>query len=94
MWYTRENKGRKYKPLKIFNYMQSKGLHMVTFTLLVIGGLNWILLALTGWEVGQIFGGMDALVSKIIYVLVGLSAIYEFATHGGRCKSCERAKTM
>ena len=65
-----------------------KGLHFIAFLLLVIGGLNWLLLALFGWEVGQLFGGMDAAVSKVIYVLVGLSALYELATHKGKCKAC------
>lgn len=66
-----------------------KALHMVTFTLLVIGGLNWLLWALFGWEVGQLFGGMDASVSKVIYVLVGLSAIYEVVMHPKHCRMCK-----
>ena len=66
-----------------------KGLHMLTFTLLVIGGLNWLVLALFNWEVGQLFGGMDAVVSKVIYVLVGLSAVYEAFGHGHHCKECK-----
>ena len=61
---------------------------MVTFLLVVIGGINWLLLALTGWEIGQLFGGMDATVSKVIYVLVGLSAIYELVLHKKDCKLC------
>ena len=62
---------------------------MVTFILLVIGGLNWLLLGLTGWDVGQLFGGQMAVISRIIYVLVGLSAIYEFAMHKKCCKMCD-----
>lgn len=65
-----------------------KTLHMITFTLLVIGGLNWLLLGLFGWDVGQIFGGQAAMASKVVYVLVGLSAIYEIATHKSNCKWC------
>jgi uncharacterized protein len=52
-------------------------MHKLAFSLLVIGGLNWLLLALFGWEIGRLFGGMDAIVSRIIYILVGLSAVYE-----------------
>ncbi|MDO8469905.1 MAG: DUF378 domain-containing protein [bacterium] len=66
-------------------------LHKVTFVLLVIGGLNWLLVGLVGWDVGQLFGGVDAIVSRIIYVLVGLSAIYEVATHMKNCKQCEKS---
>lgn len=67
-------------------------LHAISFLLLIIGGLNWLVLGLFNWEVGNLFGGMDAPVSKIIYILVGLAAIYEVATHKKVCKTCE-AKT-
>jgi uncharacterized membrane protein YuzA (DUF378 family) len=64
-------------------------LHYLTFGLLVIGGLNWLLLALFDWELGKnLLGGMDSTASTIVYVLVGLSAIYESATHGWRCNHC------
>lgn len=65
-----------------------KSLHMVTFTLLLIGGLNWLLVGLTGWDVGQLFGGQGAVVSRIVYVLVGLSAIAEIASHKSCCTMC------
>lgn len=61
---------------------------MVTFLLLIIGGLNWLLVGLFGWDVGAIFGGQMALFSRMIYVLVGLSAIYEIAIHKSACKLC------
>ncbi|MFA6527842.1 MAG: DUF378 domain-containing protein [Candidatus Babeliales bacterium] len=65
-----------------------KAVHMVAFILLIVGGLNWGIFAVTGWEVGQLFGGMDALISKIIYILVGLSAIYLAVSHKTTCKTC------
>lgn len=65
-----------------------KMLHMVTFILLVVGGLNWLLLALFGWEIGELFGGQDMLISKIIYILVGLSAVAELVMHKSNCKMC------
>ncbi len=65
-----------------------KGLHMVTFILLVIGGLNWLAVGLFSWDIGQLFGGMDNVVSRIIYVLVGIAAIIEVATHKNNCKMC------
>lgn len=61
---------------------------MVAFTLLVIGGLNWLLLGLFGWEIGALFGGQAALVSRVIYVLVGLSAIWLIIKHKSDCKAC------
>jgi uncharacterized membrane protein YuzA (DUF378 family) len=53
-----------------------KDLGLITFVLLIIGGLNWLLVGLFGFDVGSIFGGQSALVSRIIYILVGVSAIY------------------
>ena len=66
-----------------------KSLHMVTWILVIVGGLNWLLQGIFGWEVGQIFGGMDAVVSRVIYILVGLSAIYEICCHGKSCRYCK-----
>lgn len=65
-----------------------KSLHYLTFILLVIGGLNWLLVGLFQWDIGQFFGGQDAAVSRIIYVLVGASAVYELAVHKSVCKVC------
>lgn len=63
-------------------------MHKLTFFILVLGGINWLLLGVIGWEVGQLFGGSGAVVSKIIYVIIGLAAVYELATHKGNCKTC------
>ncbi len=65
-----------------------KGLHVITFALLVIGGLNWLLVGLIGWDVGMIFGGQGAMISRIVYILVGLSAIVQMFGHKRSCKEC------
>ncbi len=65
-----------------------KGLHMVAFILLVVGGLNWLLVGLLGWDIGMWFGGQSAMISRVIYVLVGLSAVVEIATHKRNCRMC------
>ena len=67
-----------------------KSLHLVAFILLVVGGLNWLLVGLLGWDIGDLFGGQGAVVSKIIYVLVGLAAISEAVTHKSNCKACSQ----
>ena len=52
---------------------------LIAVILLVIGGLNWGLIGLFGWDlIAAIFGDMSAL-TRIIYVLVGLSAVYRIA---------------
>jgi uncharacterized membrane protein YuzA (DUF378 family) len=65
-----------------------KAVHMIAFILLVIGGLNWLLVGLFSWDIGALFGGQAAVVSRIIYILVGLSAIYLAVTHNKDCKGC------
>ena len=68
--------------------MHNKSLHMVTWILLIVGGLNWLLFGLLGWEIGSLLGGMMSVASRAIYVLVGLSAIYEIFTHKKNCRLC------
>ncbi|MBI3572459.1 DUF378 domain-containing protein [Candidatus Kaiserbacteria bacterium] len=73
--------------------MKSKSLHMLTFILLVIGGLNWGLIGIGGfagsdWNVlHAIFGSWPTL-EWIIYVLVGLSALLFATTHSKDCRIC------
>ncbi len=61
-----------------------KSLHMVTWILLVVGGLNWGLTAF-GYNVVGLLGSS---LSMIIYVLVGLSAIFEIVNHKNTCRNC------
>ena len=65
-----------------------KSIHMITFLLLVIGGLNWLLVGLFGWDISRWLGGMDGVLPRIIYILVGLSAIVEVVSHKGNCCTC------
>lgn len=65
-----------------------KTLHFIAWLLVIIGGLNWLLVGILGWDVGMLFGGQATIVSRIIYVLVGLSALYELFTHKKNCKMC------
>lgn len=52
-------------------------LRKIALTLLIIGGINWGLIGLFQYDlVASLFGGQDALLSRIIYTLVGLSALY------------------
>ena len=64
-----------------------KGLHMTAFILLVVGGLNWGLTALGYNVVNMVLGSLGP-VETIVYILVGLAAIYEIVTHKGNCRAC------
>lgn len=51
-------------------------LDWIAMTLLIIGGLNWGLVGFLNIDlVATLFGSMT-LISSIIYILVGLAAIY------------------
>lgn len=64
-------------------------MHKLTFILLSIGGLNWLLVGIAKWDIGMLFGGQEDPISRVIYILVGLSALYEIFTHKHMCKMCE-----
>jgi Uncharacterized conserved protein len=51
-------------------------LDWIALVLLIIGGLNWGLVGLFGFDlVAAIFGAMTA-IARIVYILVGLAALY------------------
>ncbi|MDD5145320.1 MAG: DUF378 domain-containing protein [Candidatus Pacebacteria bacterium] len=53
-----------------------KTLGWITFILVIIGGLNWGLVGFFKYDlISAIFGNMSAM-SRLIYDLVGLSALY------------------
>jgi uncharacterized membrane protein YuzA (DUF378 family) len=63
-------------------------LDVLAGSLLVVGGLNWGLVAiakfdLVAWIFGEEFGGTNV-ASRIVYGLVGASAIYAIAAVAGR----------
>lgn len=52
-------------------------LDRLALVLAIIGGLNWGSIGLFGFDiVAWIFGGQMALLSRIIYTLVGLAALW------------------
>ena len=54
-----------------------KTLDFVAATLVIIGGLNWGLVGASGFDlVATLFGNMSML-SRVVYLLVGLSAVYQ-----------------
>jgi len=58
----------------------------VALVLVVVGGLNWGLVGIFKFDlVATIFGDMSAL-SRVVYALVGLSAIYVAIALGQLCR--------
>lgn len=55
-----------------------KWLNVITLILVIIGGINWGLVGLFDFNLVQvIFGDMTSAITRIIYILVGLSALYQ-----------------
>jgi len=48
----------------------------IAFILVIIGGLNWGLVGIGGWNVVDMIFGSIPILLKIVYILVGLSALY------------------
>ncbi len=71
-----------------------KSLHAISFILLIVGGLNWLLVGLFGWDIGAIFGGQSMFIPRFIYILVGAAAIYEISVHKKICKMCDKGMNV
>jgi uncharacterized membrane protein YuzA (DUF378 family) len=57
-----------------------KAFDVIAAVLLVVGGLNWGLVGLFKFDlVATIFGSQSASFARIVYILVGLSALYQAA---------------
>ena len=55
-----------------------KALNLVTLLLIIIGGINWLLVGAFQFDlVAAIFGGQDDALARIVYILVGLSALFQ-----------------
>ncbi len=70
-----------------------KSVHIIAFILVIIGALNWGLVGIGGflgsdWNVVAMIFSFSQPVLWIVYVLVGLSALYLAFTHGKTCKMC------
>lgn len=71
-----------------------KALHMIAFILVIVGGLNWLLVGLGNWNlVSMIFGSVMWL-ERLVYILVGLSAVLLLATHKKDCRACSTGAGM
>ena len=52
----------------------------LALVLLIIGGLNWGLVGIFSFDlVAWLFGGLGAVISRIVYILVALSAAWRIS---------------
>ena len=57
-----------------------KPIDVVAAVLLVVGGLNWGLVGLLNVDLVAALFGAGSILSRIVYVLVGLAAVYQAVT--------------
>jgi len=53
-----------------------KELKMLSFILVIVGGLNWGLIGLLNFNLVTALVGSVSVLEKLVYILVGLSAVY------------------
>jgi uncharacterized membrane protein YuzA (DUF378 family) len=54
-----------------------KPLNLITLVLLIVGGLNWGLVGMFDFDLVAALFGAGSILSRIVYVLVGLSALWQ-----------------
>ena len=66
-----------------------KWLDNISLTLVIIGALNWLLIGVFRFDlVAFLFGNMS-LLSRIVYILVGLCGLYLLSLYGRICDKRE-----
>ena len=68
-------------------------LHAIAFILVIVGGLNWGLIALGNWmgsnlNVVNLILGSYPMIENLVYLLVGISAIVLLIGHKKGCREC------
>ena len=68
-------------------------IHSIAWILVMVGGLNWLLVGLGGfmgsdWNLVHFILGSVPALEWLVYVLVGLSAVYEVVMHKTTCRNC------
>ncbi|BBH23246.1 DUF378 domain-containing protein [Paenibacillus baekrokdamisoli] len=57
-----------------------KVLNIISLILIILGGLNWLSVGLFKYDVvSEIFGGTEEVGSRIVYIVVGVAALYALA---------------
>ncbi len=72
-------------------------LKIIAFILTIVGGINWLAIGMLQYDfVAGIFGTQANLFSRIIYTLVGISAVYLTCTmiaNKGRLTTTTKKRT-
>lgn len=72
-------------------------INIITLLLVIVGGINWGLVGLAQFDlVAALFGGQTAPLARIVYILVGVSAVWQliplFRSLSGSEELAQRAR--
>ena len=57
--------------------MRNRFLDWFALTLLIVGAINWGLIGFFRFDLlGSIFGGMGAVLSRVVFAIVGIAGLY------------------
>lgn len=63
---------------------------MVTFILMAVGGLNWLLVGVADMDLVAAIFGAGTMLAKVVYVLVGIATVLEILSHKKSCTYCTK----
>jgi hypothetical protein len=58
-----------------------KTIHCIALTLVIIGAINWLLVGLFSFNLVDAIFGASSIISRIIYILVGISGLWSIALY-------------
>lgn len=67
--------------------MKKNTLDCILLTIIIIGAINWGLIGLFRFDLIAFLFGTMSWVTRVIYVLVGISGIYMLSLYAKMCKS-------
>ena len=54
-----------------------KAINILTLALVIVGGINWGLVGLFGFDLVAAIFGAGSLLARLVYIVVGLSALWQ-----------------
>ena len=68
-----------------------KLLNILTLVLVIVGGLNWGLVGLFNFDLVATIFGAGSMLSRVVYILVGASALWQLVPLSAALRSGEPA---
>lgn len=66
-----------------------KALNLTTLILVIIGGLNWGFVGIADFNLVAALFGIDSAFSNLVYIIIGLSALYQLLPFVQACRTNE-----